>query len=1326
MVYRNKTFANGVVVGLSSGKVELGADSGDLLIKSGGSTTTVRPGLGVVGHEAVTIVANKAALPLPPTGIGNGAMYFVSATNELFMQSGGGWYRITMVNTSPSITLNKTSATISENLTLDVSYTTVEPEGTPVTVSLANSGIADTNVATITHTTSNNNIRVVFDGTTNLTNATVTATVTDGVNTGVGTITINAQYLHKYAEREAMTLVANNPPGITDVKQQSLYLPNGDADYITIPASSDLQILGGAFTVEGWFYLTQVGLDQAHFFSKGTAPSPNQREYSFRFRRTDIGMYWSTTGGSGGADQVVKATLSSDLQANEWFHCAITMDSSNNVTFYLNGTSVGTGSFSGTYNTSLNGPVTIGRFMDYTGISHDFHGYISNLRIVKGSVVYSSNFTPPTSPLTAITNTVLLTAQGSLTDHSSVGHTLTAYGSAGYHPSSPFAPAGTTFDNKFVRDTSDSAHTLSYNGTIAQSHNSSFTPYRSNGYSAFISNGSANYVTYPQSSGFVFGTGDFTVEAWVFAENVGTGGVTDDQTIFGGFDTPSCLFFLTNTDSRPALWDSTTQATSSIKIPERKWTHVAWARSSGTLKIFVDGVQGYSGTYNTNFNQTFTMYTGRSNLDTSRNFSGHIMDLRVVKGTAVYTSAFTPPGRLTSITNTSLLAFNTPYNRDMSPNDHTITFNGSVHMSPTSPFERQMTNATYGGSFIINNAGAGNIETTDKASNEIQLGTSDFTIELWYNPFSVSSFWEAIISKRYAQTGGWRLYKDDGNGYLKWYRSSSNSITTTSAVLYDHTWTHIAVVRSGGTMKIYANGKEAGSASDTYNYTTSTMSEIEIGAGSITSELPAEGHIADVRIVVGTAVYTGNFTPPTKTLTKTGGTYPSTTNVNTSFPASHTKLLLNFSDVNIEDLTKSKTSELYGDVKSSLGVTKYSGFPTIHFDGNGDYIESYRRTAFGSFRTKDFTIETFFYKKASGQVVLFDTCTPGVSGSTSGRMAFMFTSSGGVERLGFYTPGTSVISSASGNISLNTWHHAVWTRTGSTLKLFLDGTEVHTRTFTDNLSLYQFHIGKDMASGGSSLFNGHLESTRIFLDDSIYPFLPEFKQLTTTNSVREGTTVTASNTKFIGVYDGSDADTVSGSESGNITVTAGSSASTSTFAPYSSGGSVYFNGDAGPATSMAYTSSGTDPWSFSSGEDFAVEYYVYHNATVGTSTEMRHAYGSANGAFALYKSTSNQFVLRRYGVGNLIEVANYTTYFTPYKWHHVCVQRVSGLISIFVNGTVIGTASGDTTTFPDSTFYLGSHNTVADNFNGYFSNLRFVKGQGIYSNSFTPPTYRMK
>ena len=51
------------------------------------------------------------------------------------------------------------------------------------------------------------------------------------------------------------------------------------------------------------------------------------------------------------------------------------------------------------------------------------------------------------------------------------------------------------------------------------------------------------------------------------------------------------------------------------------------------------------------------------------------------------------------------------------------------------------------------------------------------------------------------------------------------------------------------------------------------------------------GYISDYRFVNGTAVYTGAFTPPSGKLTTTGGTYSSTTNVNTSITASHTKLL---------------------------------------------------------------------------------------------------------------------------------------------------------------------------------------------------------------------------------------------------------------------------------------------------------------------------------------------------------------------------------------------------------------------------------------------------
>ena len=197
---------NTVTLGTGNSRVVMGADSGNLKIQDSQSNTTIiEPGRGDQGFEATSIVANNASLALPPSGISNGSLFWSTANNTLFMQSEGGWYKVTTVNTDPTVTLSATTATISSHLTLDFTYTVSEPEGTPVTVSVANSGFATVGNVAITHTTSNNHIRAVFDGTTSYTGATITVSATDGVNTGVGTMTISTSYTEELHQPASTT-----------------------------------------------------------------------------------------------------------------------------------------------------------------------------------------------------------------------------------------------------------------------------------------------------------------------------------------------------------------------------------------------------------------------------------------------------------------------------------------------------------------------------------------------------------------------------------------------------------------------------------------------------------------------------------------------------------------------------------------------------------------------------------------------------------------------------------------------------------------------------------------------------------------------------------------------------------------------------------------------------------------------------------------------------------------------------------------------------------------------------------------------------------------
>lgn len=153
-----------------------------------------------------------------------------------------------------------------------------------------------------------------------------------------------------------------------------------------------------------------------------------------------------------------------------------------------------------------------------------------------------------------------------------------------------------------------------------------------------------NGSNYPGGA-YDFGTGDFSVEAWVYPTTIPGGGVFYDMNVFGKLtSTPPMFFFLRNSDLAPCLWNGTFQHTSSAGVPINQWSHVAWCRNSGTLRAFIDGVKVLDVAEPTDFGPAIGgVFSGGHGQITGRAFEGYIDEMRVVHGEGIYTQNFTPP-----------------------------------------------------------------------------------------------------------------------------------------------------------------------------------------------------------------------------------------------------------------------------------------------------------------------------------------------------------------------------------------------------------------------------------------------------------------------------------------------------------------------------------------------------------------------------------------------------------------------------------------------------------------------------------------------------------
>jgi len=604
---------------------------------------------------------------------------------------------------------------------------------------------------------------------------------------------------------------------------------DGAADYLSAPNSSDWALANGEFTIEAWVFIKPSGSVKQAIVGHWTNGS---RGWQARVEPSGSGykLRWSwTTNGS--EDSVLVGSIVADF--NTWNHVAW-VRASNTVTLYVNGVAGGT--VSGANIFTPNTPLVIG---DWDSNAADLNGVISNLRLVKGTAVYTGNFTPSTSKLTAVTNTKLLTCQSNrFVDNSASAHTLT--------------PSNNTAVTAFGPFLTSSVYDPAVNGA-----------------SAYF-DGNVDRLHTPEDASTRVAASNFTFEAWVYPttttsanDMIFTQGAPGVYSPFNVYivGTTVRIYISTNGTS----WNIASNSTSSNSVQINAWNHIALVRNGTTIGLYINGVADNTYAVSTTAFFTPTRETSVGGRDGEEYFTGYITDARLVIGTAVYTSAFTPPtAPLTAVTNTKLLLSMKNGQAIDSTAQNNLTLAGTAKTS-TAQYK-------FGTASLLLD---GNSDYA-KTSGYVGSITGGKTIECWVYAASISS--KMCIWEWYEDDNNLlRLFFEGGNGNVLSLdqRNGGSTIVglTGATTLSATTWYHLAATRTAaGAWKVYINGTADTDLSGSESGTTLDIRDIPLylGVDFWATDRYWNGYIDDFRVSELDRYASGNFTAPTKAFADKG------------------------------------------------------------------------------------------------------------------------------------------------------------------------------------------------------------------------------------------------------------------------------------------------------------------------------------------------------------------------------------------------------------------------------------------------------------------------
>ena len=313
-------------------------------------------------------------------------------------------------------------------------------------------------------------------------------------------------------------------------------------------------------------------------------------------------------------------------------------------------------------------------------------------------------------------------------------------------------------------------------------------------------------------------------------------------------------------------------------------------------------------------------------------------------------------------------------------------------------------------------------------SNDFEFGTNDFTIELFIN---AASFDTSAQQDSYAciLDYGFGNTSNDGGAFFALHQKNSNIVWgSNNAVRFDvpgitGEWQHIAVCRSGSTTTLYSNGTALANHTDTHNYTDALNRILDIGLQDTFSGRYFDGCMTNLRIVNGTALYTSNFTPPTRPLTDVTNTVLLTCQGNIVDDAS--SMDHNISTFNgVDDI-----------------IEPNSGWGAVEFDGTldgTDYIYT-PDTQLLELASDDFTIEGWIFPTGAPQGQYGCICAKGIAMQVywmpqTNSISFYLDNDGNGSPYGVFESNNLT---GSNTVLPNEWTHFAICRNGNSLQKLL-------------------------------------------------------------------------------------------------------------------------------------------------------------------------------------------------------------------------------------------------------------------------------------------------